>query len=77
MENQPKQKFGKYTWLIFGLSWGVFMFVFMGIVVRLLNKKELDFQWILISITVSLITGLVLGYVYQWRADKQRKNDKN
>ena len=77
MENQPKTKFGKHRWLLFGLLWGLLMFVFMGILVPLIDGRELTAKWILISLVTWMVTGLIFGYANKWWAGRQkRKNNQ-
>lgn len=69
LENQ-KNKFSKplnltapqNSWWKAGLSWGVFMFLFMTIIIPLLQKEEITKEKVMISIPIWTIGGLLFGY---------------
>lgn len=58
-----KTRRAKVAWIIQGLFWGFFMFVFMGILTPLAFNEEITFRKIATSFILWLVFGLIYGYV--------------
>ena len=50
-------------WQKVGLSWAVWMFAFMNIVLPLVKKQEITFKQIAIGIPIWLLGGFIFGYL--------------
>lgn len=66
-------------WILHGLIWGAFMFVFMGILFPLAEKKQLTWPRALTSLAIWLAMGLVYGLVMRTfnrrRSRRQARGD--
>lgn len=75
------QSFEGRGWIVHGLIWGAFMFVFMGILFPLAEKKALTFPRVLTGLGIWLATGLVYGLVMRAfnrrQSRRQAKGDTN
>ena len=61
-ENKTNQ-LGKKTWIIYGLSWGAFMFVIMTIGFPYFEGETITLKSLLIGIVVWTIGGLAFGFI--------------
>ena len=56
----------KSQWFLFGVVFGVFMYVFMEILFPLIERESLTPKRLLIGIPIWLIAGLVFGLLTKW-----------
>ena len=62
------------NWVVLGLVWGIFMFLFMGIAVPMAENDTIVFPGVLIKLVVWLISGLGYGYfMYRWGGLKKKE----
>ena len=61
-------------WLKQGLSFGLFMFVFMNLITPLIDETPFNWKKILISIPIWLVAGLGFGYFMKLFLGKKIKN---
>ena len=66
--------YGKNMWLKQGLSFGLFMFVFMNLITPLIDETPFSWKKVLISIPIWLIAGLGFGYFMKLFLGKKIKN---
>lgn len=53
----------KRRWVWEGLGWGVFMFLIMGILFPLAEKKQITTTVVITSLLYWLVGGLIYGYM--------------
>jgi len=51
------------NWWIRGLTWGLLMFIFLGILFPLMRKESITVQEIFIDLAVWIVFGLIFGAV--------------
>jgi hypothetical protein len=61
-------------WIVSGLIWGLFMFVFISIAVPLLSGDEITIKSILVGFIVGIFGGTAWGYTMKIWMNKMGKN---
>jgi hypothetical protein len=65
-------------WIKQGISFGLFMYVFMSILFPLITKDEITLRNLLISLPIWIVGGLIYGYLmkrYQYIPKGLKKKD--
>ena len=68
----------KRPWIKQGISFGLFMYVFMSILFPLITKDEITLRNLLISLPIWIVGGLIYGYLmkrYQYIPKNLKKKD--
>jgi cytochrome b subunit of formate dehydrogenase len=63
LEFEDTKKYNEYyRFILYGLVWGLFMFVIMGLFLPLIEGNEITWTLIIIDIITWTITGIALGF---------------
>lgn len=81
MKDRPERNpYAGKGWIVQGLLWGVFMFIFMGIVYPLAQKEALTAGSLARSLVLWLVAGLVYGWTMKhymrWYGNRKRKRQE-
>lgn len=58
-------------WAVYGILWGLFMYVVMTFIVPLIRAEEITTRQILTAIPIWLIGGLIFGYINKLIKDRE------
>jgi hypothetical protein len=70
----PKKKNTTWAWIKAGLFFGLFMFVFMGILFPLIEKEPITAKRLLVSFPIWIVAGLGWGYIMKVWMNKRGKD---
>lgn len=73
-EELPFEIQKKHNWIVSGLIFGVFMYVFNFLLMNTFTTEEIFSSRSLISLTIWLITGLVFGRFMKWYLSSKKIN---
>lgn len=66
-----ENEFSRQNWLVSGIKWGIFMYIFMVIVFPFLIGDEITWKTLTLGIVVWLIGGVLFGYMMQFFMNKK------
>ncbi|OBX22841.1 MULTISPECIES: hypothetical protein [Bizionia] len=76
LTNQPNPFEGN-GWIKQGLSWGLFMFVFMTFILHLIQGEKITLWSVLIGVPIWTIGGMGFGYTMKSLMGKPKRNKNN
>jgi uncharacterized membrane protein YeaQ/YmgE (transglycosylase-associated protein family) len=71
-----EKKQNKYSWLIFGLIWGVLMVLIMGVFEPMYYDTPITADTLRHDILLWLPLGIVIGFVQRIITNRKNKNSK-
>ncbi|MGC3976810.1 MAG: hypothetical protein QM751_00340 [Paludibacteraceae bacterium] len=66
----------KKSWILSGLIWGMFMFIFTAIILPIMNKEVLLLKRIIIGFFLWLVFGLIFGKINERITNKRNQTPK-